>query len=176
MDPLRSHESRGHPSQQNSQVWIVTKVCRQLEEVLGSQEVHRGSPHLDAYKPSVKTATLRRVFASTSSTPGNIQFFWKKSGPLGFPWMVPRLVSCWINVRLAGGRGWEVTKEKMLSPLCHSVSQAHSSRSAQQNLGAKERSDVRAIVTCHQGPAEGPWVSALWVGSWMFETGMTERP
>lgn len=53
---------------------------------------------------------------------------------------------------------------------------AHSSRSAQQNLGAKERSDVGAIVTCHQGPAEGPWVSALWVGSWMFETGMTERP
>lgn len=66
--------------------------------------------------------------------------------------------------------------ENVITSFSLSVSQAHSSRSAQQNLGAKECSDVGAIVTCHQGPAEGPWVSALWVGSWKFETGMTERP
>lgn len=66
--------------------------------------------------------------------------------------------------------------ENVIISFSPSVSQAHSSRSAQQNLGAKEHSDIGAIVTCHQGPAEGPWVSAFWVGIWMFETGMTERP
>lgn len=43
-----------------------------------------------------------------------------------------------------------------------------------RTLGLKGVSHVRAGVTSHPGPAERPWVSALWVGGWMLEIEMTE--